>query len=173
MFIRARRSAAIRTRLDEDTVRERLEALAARPAPEGIQGFLAGGRFENWNVGHREFRLDYHVNNPKNPQTYAVRGTMQDARDWRILRLKLSAHDPWMGPVEAFFLVAFIAFHVYVGELPAKGAVVVLILVMGVFAFANLLLGPDLITNRIASLIASEVNGSVQQRSGWVVPDSD
>jgi hypothetical protein len=129
MLVRASRSAAIRTRLDEDTVRDRLAALAARPAPEGIRELVAAGGFEGWSVGPREFRLDYRVNNPKNLQSYAVRGTMQDARDWRIVRLKLTAHDPWLGR-------------------------------------------PDAITNRIASLIASKVNGSVQQRSEWVVPEA-
>lgn len=174
MFVRACRSATIRTRLDVDTVRERLAALAAEPPPEGMKGFFAGGRYEGWDVDGQEFRLDYRVNNPKNPQSYAVRGTVQDMRDWRILRLKLTAHDPWLGPIELIFLAAFVGFHVYLGEVPPKGAVLILLFVMAVYAFANLLYIPDVVTNRIAERLASEVNGSVQQaRGGWAVPASD
>ena len=174
MFVRACRSATIRTRLDVDSVRERLAALAAQPAPEGMRGFFANGVFEGWEVDAREFRLDYRMPNPKNPQTYAVRGTVQDMRDWRIVRLKLTAHDPWLGPIELLFFLGFIAYHVFLEELPPRGAVMVLLLVMSVYAFANLLYIPDVVTNRISALIASEVNGSVQlARGGWEVPASD
>jgi hypothetical protein len=102
-----------------------------------------------------------------------VRGAIQDERDWRIIRLKLTAHDPWLGRVETLFLAAFTAYHVYLGEVPPKGAVGVLVFVMAVYAVANLLYIPDVVTNRVSALIASEVNGSVQQSRGWVVPSSD
>jgi hypothetical protein len=174
VFVRACRSATIRTRLDVETVRERLTALAERPEPSGFRRLLANAHFDGWSVGLREFHLDYRVNNVKNPQAYSVHGTIQDERDWRIIRLKLTAHDPWLGPVEALFLAAFAAFHVYTGEVPAKGGVVVLVFVMAVYAVANLLYIPDVVTNRLSSLIASEVSGSVRQaRGGWLVPTSD
>ena len=170
IFVRARRSATVRTRLDVEAVHERIAALAAEPAAGGMKAFFADGHFAEWTVGRQDFRFDYTVNNPKNRQSYAVHGTVRDARDWRILRLKLTAHDPWLGRIELGFLVAFVAFHAFTGEVPAGGAVLILLFVMAVYAFANLMYIPDAVTSRMAGLIASEVNGSVQRGNEWVVP---
>lgn len=170
VFVRARRSATIRTRLDVETVHERIAALAAEPAAGGMKAFLAHGHFAGWTVEPQDFRFDYTVNNPKNRQSYAVHGTVRDARDWRILRLKLTAHDPWLGRIELGFLAAFTAFYAYSGELPPGFAVFSLLFVMAVYAFANLMYIPDAVTARMAGLIASEVNGSVQSGNDWVVP---
>ena len=170
IFVRPCRSATIRTRLDVDAVRERLTAVATAPAPEGLDALLAKGTFDAWTLGERDFRFDYTVNNPKNRQSYAVKGTIQDARDWRVLRLKLTAHDPWLGRIELGFLVAFILLYVALGEMPPGGAVMVLLFVMAVYAFANLMYIPDVVTGRIAGLLASEINGSVQRGGEWVVP---
>lgn len=171
MFVRARRSATIRTRLDPDTVRERLAALAAAGGPEGFDRLMASGFFlDGGSVGRRDFHLDYRFNSAKNPQTYAVHGRLVDTPDWRIVRLKLTAHDPWLGPMELLLLGAFLAFHAVMGELPARAAVGALLLVMVVYALANLLYIPEVVTSRIAGQIASALNGSVRHGGEWVVP---
>ena len=170
MFVRACRSATIRTRLDGDAVRERLAALAGRPSPEGLQAFLAKGSFSNWTVGAHDFHLDYRVNNPKNPQEYAVQGKLQETPDWRIVRLKLTAHDPWLGPIELGAAVLFLGFSWFAGDVPPMGAILIFTFVMAVYAFANLFYIPDAVTTRLASLIASEIRGSVLIGGEWVVP---
>ena len=171
VFVRASRSATIRTRLDLDTVRERLSGVAVRGAPGGAEEFFAHGFFlDGGSVDAHEFRLDYRFNSTKNRQTYAVHGRLQDVKDWRMLRLKLTAHDPWLGRIELAALAAFTAFYVANGELPPGGAIGILLFVMAIYAIANLLYIPDVVTTRVAALLATEVNGSVQRGGDWVVP---
>jgi hypothetical protein len=172
VFVRACRSATIRTRLDEEAIRARLSVLVDDPVPDGFGRVLANGYIlEGGVVGPREFSLDYRFNSARNPQTYSVHGKVQDTRDWRILRLKLTARDPWLGPVELFFLVLYLALYVFTGEVPPKGAFVILAAVMGLYAAANLLYIPSVVTSRVSCLLASEVHGSVQNGGEWVVPD--
>ncbi len=155
-----------------DAVRERLSALAASPPPEGTDRVMAGGFFLGGGaVEGQDLRLSYHFNSAKNAQDYGVRGVLRDTGDWRMIRLTLTARDPWLGPIEMFFLALFLGFHVYFGETPAKGAVVILVAVMALYAIANLLYIPDVVTSRVSDLVASTVNGSVLHRRGWVVPE--
>ena len=171
MFVRACRSATIRTRLDVEGVRERLAALAAHPTPDGV---FARGESRGWILDPHEFRFDYEVTEPKKGNSYAVRGTVQDMRDWRIIRLKLTAHAPWMAPLELAMMVFLPALYVLLGGAPTRIAVFVMLYVVGLFAYFNLVHIPDAVTGRIAERIASEIKGSVQQaRGGWVVPASD
>ena len=170
MFVRPCRSATIRTRLPVDEVTTRLSVLVNDPPPGGTSAFFAHGYFLGGSVDGSDFYLDYKFNSHKNPQTYGVHGKLQDARDWRILRLKLTARDPWLSRIELFFILMWIAFYVILGEMPPKGAFGILIFVMGIYATANLLYIPSLVTERVSALLASEVNGSIQMGGDWVVP---
>lgn len=171
MFVRPCRSATIRTRLDVDAVRSYLSVLAEEGSPEGVDRLLAHGFFlAGAAVGERDFHFDYRFNSSKNPQTYAVRGTIRDERDWRILRLKLTAHDPWLGPLEAIFLAIFIAFYVFTGEMPPKAAIGIFFGLTGLYAIANLLYIPAVVTARASALLASQVRGSILTGDDWVVP---
>ena len=168
VFVRPCRSATIRTRLDPETIRARLAGLADGTEDSGVivaRGhFLGGGR-----VDAREFHFDFRLNSAKNAQNYAVHGRVQDTRDWRVLRLKLTAHDRWLAPIELAFLAGFIALHVVFDAMPAGGAVAFLAALMAMYAFINLLWIPDKVTSRVADIVASTVNGSVQVKGGWEV----
>ena len=170
MFARACRSATVRTRLDLDAVRSYLSVLAEEGASEGLGRILANGYFLGGaSVGARDLNLDYRFNSARNPQTYAVHGRIQDTPDWRILRLRLTAHHPWLGAVELLFLVLFMAFHVFAGEVPAMGAVLAVAVVMASYAGANLFYIPDVVTSRVSGLVASAVRAACSSaaESGW------
>jgi hypothetical protein len=170
MFIRPCRSATIRTRLDAAEIRERLSSLAAEPPPEGGSAFFAHGYVLGGSVGARDFHLDYKFNSAKNPQTYSVHGAVEETRDWRILRLKLTAHAPWFSKWELGGLVLFLAFSLYTREIPPAGAASLALFVMALYAGANLFYIPDVVTNRVSSLVAAQVRGSVRQGRQWIVP---
>jgi len=162
MFVRPCRSAAIRTRLDLETVRERLARIAqgtASPDTPITRGHVLSG-----TVGPDDFHLAFRFQSAKNPAKYSVRGRIQDETDWRIVRLKLTARDPGLGPVELAFLAGFVALHVWAEELPAKAGIGALMAVMVFYALVNLLYVPDLVTSRVAGAIAAEINGSIQRR---------
>ena len=168
MFVRPCRSAAVRTRLDRETVRERLERIAGGTESPG--GFAADGHFLSGAVGADEFHLEFRFASGKNAANYSVHGRIQDAKDWRILRLKLTAHDPWLSRVELAFLAGFIGLHAWAEEVPAKGAIAVLVGLMAFYAVLNLLYVPAMVTSRVSGTIAAEINGSVQSGNAWVVP---
>jgi hypothetical protein len=170
MNVRPRRSATIRTRLDFEGVRQRLHGFASDGTPDGVDRFLANGYFMGGWVGAREFHLEYRFNSAKNPQTYDVAGTIRDTPDWRIIRLKITAHSPWMGWWGLVVVILYAAFSVYTGEIPAQGVVVVVGLALAFAAFANLLYIPDVVTNRVSALLAGALRGSVLQQGRWVVP---
>jgi hypothetical protein len=87
-----------------------------------------------------------------------------------VLRLKLTARDPWLSRIELFFFVLFIGLHVALGEVPARGGVVVLFFLMGLYAVVNLLWVPAVVTGRVTKEIAAAVKGSVLSGAQWVVP---
>jgi hypothetical protein len=170
VFVRPCRSATIRTRLDAETVHSRLSVLVNDGAPEGMSRFFADGFFLGGSVGAKDFQLDYRFNSAKNPQTYSVYGRIQETPDWRIVRLKLTAHAPWLSRWEAFFMALYVGFHIYSRQMPAGAGMVIFAFVLAVYAGANLFYIPDVVTNRVSSILASEVRGSVQTSDGWEVP---
>ena len=169
MFVRARRSAAVRTRLDPETVRERLRGIAGGTPPPG--GLVEKGHFLGGTVVADEFHFDFRFASAKDPQTYTVHGRVQDHRDWRILRLKVVSKDPWMHPLFLVFPAGFLGLHLVYGLMPEKGPLVAFAVVMAVYAFKNLFVVPDFVTGRVAGEIAARLNGSVQQGGSWVVPE--
>lgn len=170
-FVRPRRQVTIRTRLDLETMRERLGALAAAGAPEGWERFTSHGYFlDGGTIGPSDFLLDYRFNNPKNAQVYAVRGVFEETDDWRFVHLDFEAHEPWMGAWELAATVAFTFLHVWLRALPAWAGVGALAFGLGVWAWANLLYVPDQCCDRAASWIATELQGSVRVGESWVVP---
>ena len=171
MFVRPCRSATIRTRLDLDAVRARLSGLAAQGTPPGSEVWVSRGFIRpGGSVDAHDFRLDFRLNSARNQQTYAVRGHLQDTNDWRVLRLTLTAHDPWLSRVELFFLVVFTGLYAVTGEMPPGGAIAALLGLMALYAFVNLLWVPDMVTGRVTGILATELNGSIQRRDEWVVP---
>ena len=168
MFVRSRRSAAVRTRLDVETVRDRLLRLTGGTPHPG--GFVEKGRFLGGRVEDDEFRFDFHMATAKDPQAYTVHGRIQDHREWRILRLKVVSKDPWMHPLFLVFPVGFLGLHLAYGLMPEKGPMVAFGVVMAVYAFKNLFVVPDFVAGRVAGEIAAAVNGSVQRGDAWVVP---
>jgi hypothetical protein len=168
VFVRARRSATIRTRLDVETIRERLSALARGTTPPG--GLVEKGHFLGGTVGADDFHFDFHFASQKDPQTYTVHGRIQDHLEWRILRLKVVAKGPWMHPLILVVPAGVVGVHLAFGFLPEKAFVVSCGVVLVIYALRNLLFLPDLVTGRVAGEIAATVSGSVQQGKGWVVP---
>ena len=170
IFVRPCRSATIRTRLDAEAVRDRLSTLAGEGSPEGWDRFMSHGYFLNGRVDVKELHIDYHYNAHRNPQTYAVHGRVQDTKDWRILRLKMTAHSAWLSGIELVILAALLGFWVVTGEKPPAAAVGTLLIVTAVYAFANLLFIPEQVKLRVASMLATQLSGSVQVGDQWVVP---
>jgi len=171
-FVRPRRQATIRTRLDLETMRERLAELAEAGAPDGWkERFTAHGYFlDGGTVGPSDFTLDYRFNNPKNAQVYAVWGRFEETEDWRYVHLDFEAHEPWMGGWEFLATIAFMAAHAWWRDLPLVGAVAVTLFVLAIWAWANLIYVPAVCCDRAASWIATELSGSVRVRDRWVVP---
>ena len=169
MFVRPCRSATIRTRLDAEAIRERMTFLVEEPRPEGFDRLMSGGYWLNGWVGPKAFDIDYLYNSKHKPR-YAVHGRVQETRDWRILRLKITAHAPWLSALELVLMVGLLAFMVATGELPPRGALIVFAVLTVVYAFANLLFIPSVVRQRVSSMVATQVDGSVQTDGGWVVP---
>lgn len=173
VFVRARRSATIRTRMDVDLVRSRLGDLAASPEPGGMERFTSKGWFTSGWVGEREFRFEYYFNNPKNSQVFDVEGRLVEEPDWRVLRVKMRARNPWL---EKWLLVALVFFgglHVFLEEAPLSAILFVALFLLLVMFFANYLYIPDVVSRRVAALLASQVRGSVKVGSQWVVPERE
>jgi hypothetical protein len=170
-FVRPRRQVTIRTRLDLETMRERLAALAAAGAPDGRERFTARGYFlDGGTVGPSDFALDYRFNNPKNAQVYAVWGRFEETEDWRYVHLDFEAHEPWMGGWELCGTVAFTILHCFLRDLPLVAGVAMLVLGVSIWAWANLIYVPTVCCDRAASWIATELSGSVRVGDRWVVP---
>ena len=172
MFVRPSRSATIRTRLDREEIHDRLAALAAHPPPDGTSALFAHGYILGGSVSPRDFHLDYKFNSAKNPQTYSVHGTLEETPDWRILRLKLTAHAPWVSKWEVGALVLFLGVSIYARDMRPGGALAAALLVMAIYAAANLFYVPDAVTQRVSSALAAHLKGSLQQGREWVVPES-
>jgi hypothetical protein len=171
MFVRPSRSATVRTRLGREEIHERLAALVAHPPPDGTSAFFAHGYILGGSVSPRDFHLDYQFNSARNPQTYSVQGTVEDTPEWRILRLKLTAQDPWVSKWEVGALLLVLGFSIYGRDVPPGGAVAAALVVVALYVAANLFYVPDMATSRVASLVADQVQGSVRQGSQWVVPE--
>lgn len=170
MFVRPCRSATIRTRLDADGVRERLSTLEYEPAT-GVGQLFVSGYLVGDAVGRDDFRFEYHVRGRDNPQDYVVRGTLSDARDWRILRLKVTARAPWITRWQLAFGIPFVAFAVYAVKLSPVQATLFFALGVALHAVTNLFYIPAVVTNRVSSIVASTVSGSVLEDRGWTVPE--
>jgi len=169
MFVRARRSAAVRTRLDVEAVRARLRRIAGgTPHPGGV---VEKGHFLGGTVGADEFHFDFRFASAKDPQAYTVHGRIQDHQEWRILRLKVVSKDPWMHPLFLVFPGAFLGLHLAYGLMPEEGPLVAFGVVMAVYALKNLFFVPDFVTSRVAGEIAATVSGSIQRGRDWVVPE--
>jgi hypothetical protein len=124
----------------------------------------------NGRVDDRELHVDYKFNSRKNPQVYAVHGKVRDAKDWRVLRLKMTAHSPWLSGIELVFMAGLLGFWVVTGEKPPSAAIATFLIVTGIYALANLILIPAQVKERVASMMATQVSGSVQAGDRWVVP---
>jgi hypothetical protein len=173
MWIRARREAVIRTRLDAATVRERIEEIVAMEEPEGMKRLMADGYFCGGYAGPREFAVSYRFNSHKNPQVYEVRGVIEETPDWRVVRLALQAEEPWMDKWQLGFATLLLAVMAY-GQGRGAGFVVAgLAFLALLYGFANLLYIPDKVTGRVAALLAARLRGSVQHGSEWVVPPTE
>ena len=170
MNVRPRRSAAIRTRLDVEHVRQRVQVVGSEGEPEGSEWLVSHSYFIGGSVGDREFHLDYKFNSAKNPQTYSVVGTIQDTHDWRVIRLKIKAHSPWMGWWAFGGVVLFVAFAVLTGDLPPSGGVAAVGVTVVLAALANLLYVPDVVTHRVCVRLAGALRGSVLHKGKWIVP---
>jgi hypothetical protein len=167
---RPHREAAIRTRGSVDEVLDCLRRVVAGPSPSAWQQFLAKGYFSNGTLGDREFRVDYRFNNFRNPQTYAVHGTIEDSPQWRLLRLRIKARTPWLGAWSLAGLLAYGAFQVYLGQVSLAASTVIVACAVGLLAFANAFYIPGVAAARISHQIAREVYGSVLENGVWVVP---
>ena len=170
MNVRPRRSATLRTRLDVEQVRQRVIEVAREGEPDGSEIFISHSYFLGGSVGERDFDLDYRFNSARNPQTYSVVGTIQDTHDWRVVRLKIKAHSPWMGWWVFGGIVLFVAFAVLAEDLPPWGGVAGVGVAVALAALANLLYVPDVVTSRVCVRLAGALRGSVLQKGKWVVP---
>ena len=169
MFVHATRSVTVRTRLDEDTIRERLSAIAAAGTrPPG--GFIEKGHFLGGTVAAEEFDLDFRFASARNAQTLRVRGRVQVYPDWRVLRVKITSRDPWMHPLFLVVPGGIVALHLAFGVLPGPEIVVPFLVATAIYAFVNLLYVPDMAMSRVAGELASAVDGSIEVRGEWVVP---
>ena len=168
---RPHREAQIRTRGSVEEVLGCLRRFVTGPTPAGLQQFLAKGYFSNGTLGDREFQVDYRFNSLRNPQTYVVHGTIEDSPDWRFVRLTIEARTPWLGAWSFVGLVAYAAFQVYVGRLPAGASIFIVAFVIALLALANVLYIPGVAAARIAHRVARELYGSVFENGAWVVPE--
>jgi hypothetical protein len=173
MFVKPTRSALVRTRLDADAIREALVELTSAQEPAGMEGLIAHGYFLDGQLEDREFRFNYHYNAQKNPQTYGVRGLIQDSPEWRVIRLTIKAQAPWLSAVELGILAVALAVMAY-GNYKGPGFVIAtLAVVVAIYGFANLVYIPDKVRNRVADAVARRVRGAVQQHREWVVPEKE
>jgi hypothetical protein len=167
---RAVRSATIRTRLDVEHVLERLRAVAGDKGPQGWRRALANGYFRFGQVSGHELLIDYHFNNPRNPQTFAVQARVTDGGDWRRIDLSLRAHSPFVEGWTLIVLVLLGCEEVYTHGTHLGWVFSVLIFVLGVMAFVNLLYIPEVVAERVSARLAHAVQGSVRRGGQWVVP---
>ena len=74
--------------------------------------------------------------------------------------------SPWVLAFGAFL----VAIPVVIEGRPLGAAVVTLALVAALYAFANLLYIPNVVTSSVSTLLASTLSGSVLMGRQWVVP---
>ena len=67
-------------------------------------------------------------------------------------------------------MVGYALFTVMAGELPPRGALAFLALMTAIYASVNLLVIPNIVRERVSSMLARQVDGSVQTDGQWVVP---
>jgi hypothetical protein len=167
---RPRREAVIRTRGRVDDVIDSVRSIVEEPAPDGLKRMFSHGTITDGWVGDRAFSLDYRFNSARNPQTYTVWGSIEDSTDWRVVRLKIKASQPWLGGWTLAILVGYLGFQVYVGEMSVAASAWILAFVLVILALANVLYIPDVVSDRVSHHLAHELRGSVRERGGWVVP---
>lgn len=160
MFAYATRSATIRTRVDPEEIRERMAAIAAEPAPEGYDRAMADGYFSGVSVDARSFAFDYTFNSHTNRQVYAVRGRVTATRDWRIVRLQLTARRPFAGWAEMGGVVVAMV-YVLGAELTLAQLALGLLCGWWVLVFLNYLAVPNIVKNRVAASLADRLGGTV------------
>ena len=170
MLVRPRRTATIRTRLDGPAVMERLSALVAAPVPEGMSRLMAKGYFlGGGSVATSDFNVEYHFNNLKNAQTYTVDGVLEETPEWRVLRLTLTARDPWIA-WWMLVLIALVSAVATLGGARTGAGVMLFLFVVAVVAVANLFYIPDVVADRVSRQVASAVRGSILRNGQWMVP---
>jgi hypothetical protein len=87
-----------------------------------------------------------------------------------VIRILVKAHSRWMGWGGLAIGVAASALAVATGRVAPGGAVAVLLFTLAVYAFANLLWIPGSVAQRVSSLLAGALRGSIYERGQWVVP---
>jgi len=134
-------------------------------------GWLARGWFVGGTLGESDFQLQYHLHNNRNPQTFVVTGVISEApQGWRIVRLRMLSRDPWLHPLLIAGLVLFGLFEMVTHEATIVGASLLVGFVLGVFALANLVVGPTTAIGLAANALAQRIHGSVRHGRRWVVP---
>jgi hypothetical protein len=151
-----------------DEVESRIAVLLDDPGEPTDKGGYRAGSIEG-----REFAFGFDHGSGKSHQYFHVTGRIQDDREFRVVRLRLRARDPWIGWWFFLFLVVYASGYAYANYIPPKGVVFSVALVLALYAFVHLLLGPDLATDRVAARVARAVRGSVHVRGRWVVPDPE
>jgi hypothetical protein len=165
MFSRARRSATLRTRLPVTRVLEALRPLAEGGDPdEGrsqAQGWFLGG-----TLGESSFQLQYR----NDGQNYVVTGIVVDEADWRMVRLRLVAREPWMSPWMLGLLPATSCVPLYFGEISLLHVAAMFALFVGYSAITNVFLSPAVAAHHVAAVLASRIRGSIRHGADWIVP---
>jgi hypothetical protein len=167
LFVRPRRTAAVRTLLDAASIREKVLALAAQGASTGFfagvfpESYFLGG----WTSGDA-FALDYFFGSPKHRQVYAVRGEIVEAGGQREVRLVCEARRPWIRAwllvllaVAAVLLVAFVHPRIAV----AAGALIAVLFAL--HAYASLVHTPAFVRDCVARVVAARLEGRVFDRA--------
>ena len=169
MFVRACRTATIRTRLTTEAILERVASLVKEPPPEGFDRLSSDGFWLNGWVGPKVFDIDYRSNS-RHPYLYAVHGRVQETMEWRIVRLKMTARAPWLTGIEIVLFVGLALASWATGAMEPGHALALLLLTVAFWACRNLLVIPAIVQRRISSRLATQVDGSVEVGGRWVVP---
>jgi hypothetical protein len=170
MLIWPRRYATIRTRLDLETLREQFLELPAADPPGGPDCFMADGWFMNGRLEGDALAIDYHHHALKNPQAYAVRAVVTDTPDWRYLRLRIDARGPLFRWSMLLPLAGYVALQAWSGRVGIALGLGACGLVLSAHVIANLVYLPSVVRDRVATVIASELRGSVRHGTNWVLP---
>jgi len=167
---RARRSASLRTRLPVERILEAVAPLARGEDPDKGR-FLAHGWFVQGVLGESDFQLEFALNNPRNRQNYVVTGVVSDEPPgWRVVELRMLSKEPWLPPVAAAIVVAFLGYQLLTGQIGAVGVLGFAGAAVLIFAFANLMAAPAQAIELAARALAGRIHGSYWTGREWRVP---